>query len=283
MKKHKYLKVYKPYFVRNDPIKKHLEMIYEATRNMCYISIPRMFEVSIRTERYGRLLQKEFIRISNLFKYSDFDTTISLMRFLDLQFEKYLIKFKFDSIVPDQEEQKCGITKMEISGKDKVIYIKCNTAFRKNFLSQNKELFNTFYDLICHELVHRGQLLLRRYKDSIIQMNKRSREELKIKTNDGLSEEEKTVLLYKRYLSDINEIMAYANQIVEELRFKGLSDKEIIQLIKGFKIPGDYSSGAKMYNDYFSVTNKDDYKVLKKLFTYIYGYVTGEEKHEFII
>lgn len=283
MTKHKYLKAYKPYFVYKDPIKQHLKRIEEATKQYCTISIPHLFEAVIRTEKYAKLLQQEFIRISNLFNYSNFDTTTSLMRFLDKQFDKYLIRFRFDSTSPEQEEQKCGITEMIISGEDKYINIKCNNNFRKNFLNQNEKLFNTFYELICHELVHRGQLLLKRYKDSVIMMNKRLRDDLKIKSNDDLSEEEKTLLLYKRYLSDVNEIMAYANQIVEELRFKGLSDKNIIQLIKGFKIPSEYSSGAKMYNDYFSITDKNDYKILKKLYSYIYGYVTGEEKHGFII
>jgi hypothetical protein len=283
MIKHKYLKLYKPYFVHNDPIKEHLKRIEEATKQVSTISTPHLFEAVIRTEKYAKLLQIEFIRISNLFKYSNIDSTVPLLRKLDSMFDSYLVKFKFVSIEPEEKEQICGIIDMGTNGENKYITVFCNKNFRSKFLNQDEELFQTFYDLITHELVHRGQFLLRSYKASLDMMNRKIKVDNKITNNNFLSDMDKDRLKVKNYLSMIEEIMAYANQIIEELRFHGLTNKEIIEKIKGLKIDSNLSAGIKMYNDYFSLADKDDLKIIKRLFKYMYQYVVGEEKHSFII
>ena len=63
MEKDEYLKLYKPYFVERDPTKKHIQKIMEAYENgIMTISIPGLCESVIRTERYARLLENEFIK-----------------------------------------------------------------------------------------------------------------------------------------------------------------------------------------------------------------------------
>lgn len=277
MEKHEYLKLYKPRFVHRDPTKDHIKRIIDATRNYRTISIPGLCEAVIRTDKYARLLKDEFIKS---YKLVDKNLTITqLLKKLNIVFETYSVKFLFNAEDPKNKEEFCGISDMGINGK--IILIYCNNNFDINFYKQDAELFQTFYELILHELAHRGQILLRSYEVSFELYNKDIKNINKIFLDKSLTEKEKKRLLMRRYLSKPEEIMAYANQILEELRFQGLSNKQIIENLKSLKIKPDLSAGMKMYNDYFSISNKDDLVVIRRLFKYIYEYITGKEKHVF--
>lgn len=279
MKKHKYLKLYKPRFVRHDPTKDHIRRIIEATRNYMTISIPKMCEAVIRTDKYAKLLENELIQSSKSIEKNL--TILQLLKKLNNVFEIYLIKFSFNAEDPKEKEEFCGISRMSLDGKTKIIVVYCNNNFDINFYKQDKTLFQTFFELIAHELSHRGQILLRSYKASLEIYNRDIKKDSKILSNINLDADEKERLLMREHLSRSEEIMAYANQILEELRFQGLNSKQIIEKLKSLKIDSGLSSGMDMYNKYFSISNKDDLVVIKRLFRYIYEYITGKEKHVF--
>lgn len=272
---------YQPIFAENK-IKDHLDKVYEACKNGCSISIPRMFEAVIHTKKYAKLLQNKFLYIAKHIDKSKFSTTISLLRYLDSEFETYNILFKFDSIEPQEEAHLCGITEMVTEGKNKTIIVFCNNAFKGNLLKADNTLFQSFYELISHELVHRGQYLLRSYKISYKIMQKILKDKSDIENNSSLSDEQKETLKTRKYLSNRYELMSYANQIVEELRFNGFDNKKIIDICKSLELPSEYSNGASMYDDFFDKDEKKDLLILKQLFKYMYQYITGIEKHNYL-
>ena len=272
---------YRPIFAENK-IKDHLDKVYEACKNGYSISIPRMFEAAIHTKKYAKLLQNKFLYIAKHIDKSKFSTTISLLRYLDSEFETYNILFKFDSIEPQEEAHLCGITEMVTEGKNKTIIVFCNNAFKRNFLKADNTLFQSFYELISHELVHRGQYLLRSYKISYKIMQKILKDKSDIENNSSLSDEQKETLKTRKYLSNRYELMSYANQIVEELRFNGFDNKKIVDVCKSFELPSEYSNGASMYDDFFDKDEKKDLLILKQLFKYMYQYITGIEKHNYL-
>lgn len=280
MEKDEYLKLYKPYFVERDPTKKHIQKIMEAYENgIMTISIPGLCESVIRTERYARLLENEFIKSYKLVEHNL--TIIQLLKKLNMIFENYLIRFSFNAEDPEEKEEFCGISNMGTDGKTKTIIVFCNNNFDISFYKQDKELFQTFFELISHELVHRGQFLLRTYEISFEIYNKNLKKLNNINSEPNLTAKERKRLLMREYLSKPEEIMAYANQILEELRFRGFNNKQIIEKLKSLKIDSNLSAGIKMYNDYFSIANKDDLMIIRRLFRYIYEYITGKEKHVF--
>ena len=63
--------------------------------------------------------------------------------------------------------------------------------------------------------------------------------------------------------------MAYANMIIEELRFNGYNNKEIIDGIKYDKFGIEDSEFLELYKRNF-VSNR---KIIDKLYKYIYAYL----------
>lgn len=180
----------------------------------------------------------------------------------------YKIKVKeWKSTCADAEE--CNFYGIENSGtfpdKNGSIIIYLNT--RTISIFTNELFYRKFYDFFIiqleHEIVHRKQFLT--VKD--IKLRKKL-----FTKKDPLSP--------KRYLSDKQEVMARAWDIIETLRCKGKTYSDILQIIQS---PKKYKEDIKIhslvaYYFYFSNRNREDQEVLNQLKKYIYEYIEQREK-----
>jgi hypothetical protein len=76
----------------------------------------------------------------------------------------------------------------------------------------------------------------------------------------------------KEQLSNNQEIMAYAWQAVEELRYRFGNDKEILEHIKKYDLM--FFRHSAILSAYYSLFEKDD-PILKKFYKYMYLYLEG--------
>lgn len=135
-----------------------------------------------------------------------------------------------------------------------IISILCFSGI--NYIIKDDRYFELFIKkiqvLIGHELVHRMQYI------------QRALENLSYKTGES----------FKKYLSDPDEVMSYAWQAVEELRFRFGDDNEIISLIKT-ESPIKYrvSFALTIYKTEFKI----DEKPMKLLYKYMYMYLDSNE------
>jgi len=213
------------------------------------------------------------------------------MQELNKIFEKYLIYFLFTGINPNdisdpsaRKSVESGIMGMSIFAITQKIEVECNTNFKERFKNRDEKLFQDFYDLMCHELTHRGQFILRNHSNLSLQIDKERNRLLKDVTsitNLNISMEKKKELFNKLYMSNKYEIMSFANQIIEELRFNGMDDDSILTNLRTFSFREDDSMAMYDYLSLFDKRDLDDVQVLKRLAKCIHDYIKGIEKHNF--
>ena len=113
--------------------------------------------------------------------------------------------------------------------------------------------FKKWFLFICkHELVHRGQAL--QIKDAKLRS-----EVLQKDTNDIII-----------YLSDPQEVMARAWEIIELFRFNNYGDARILKTLQKKDIEKYQIKTLKVYHDYF-----EDTQTIKLLYKYMYQYIKG--------
>ena len=250
-----FLERYTSYFVHYPSIEKDHKRINDAFEGGYYTSLSRYHEAVIRTDRYASILRDRFEYL--MFHVSRiFPDEASLVAFLNKQFESHMIVFKTTNkdVSSSDYDVMCGIEEMRCNPVTKEIQILTNNNFRVKFFNKDSELLETFYELILHELVHRGKSILSNYEALQKEFKKfiNSRKSIK---QLNMPDKEKLYLDARLYLSRKDEIMAYANQIVQEMRFNGFSDKYIIDHAKRFDISEDEAFPLKNYYVYF---RKDD-------------------------
>jgi hypothetical protein len=258
------IKLYKPYFVIKDSEKEFLNKYSESRVQNRYVNSNSIFkEAVIRTNKYANVITDHFRSINKKLKNNIFSQTRELTKELNINFSDYDLKFIFIGQVNPLDVKESGIQEMETGSMSYEINVICNQFFKSNFITSDEKLFGDFYDLMVHELTHRGQLLLKKIKNLEIELSK--------KTNYG----------EKQYLSDRYELMAYANQTIEELRFEGYTDNQIIVMIKSFNFKDCKSAIISYYLKVFDKHKNEDLKILKQFFKYIYEYLIGDRKREF--
>lgn len=260
----KYIRRYKPYFVIRDPYEEQLTSINKSLINgdeVCFKKIYTLSEAVIRTEKYAELLKIWFEEVIESIKNKTFRETKDVTKYLNYFFDEYGIMFVFTGY--DDYSDGSGISKMQTGSQSYLIQVICNQDFKYNIKINSYFLIQTFYELLVHELTHRGQFLLNKLNLLNDKKNK------------------KTELGTKNYLSQKHELMAYANQAIEELRFEGFSNKEIIIMIKSFNFKNSHSTTIKNYFEYFNKNNKEDLQILKQFFKYMYEYLYGDIKRSF--
>lgn len=171
------------------------------------------------------------------------------IKFLNLKFDKYDICFELS------QSQSRGLTTPEG-------YIKIFLA-GEEFL-YNDELFKTIRTLVKHELIHRIQ-------------SSKMRE--KIVTSAAAKKAEE-------YYGNKQELMSYANQIVNDL-LDEYNKKDLLIHLKKKAISDDmfkHSPFLKVYVDLFSYNveksakqNYENRKTLEKLFKYMYQYLDNQD------
>ena len=180
-----------------------------------------------------------------------------------MYFYEYDIRFIFIGNDIDENNDKSGINSMRSGNTTYEIQVMCDQYFKYNVSVNSTYLIDTFRDLIKHELTHRGQFLLKKVNKLNMEKERRTEES------------------FKSYLSNKQEIMAYANQAIEELRFEGFTDNEIIIMLKSYNFGSSGSTAIKHYVTTFKKDNSKDLKILKQLYKYMYEYLYGDRKREF--
>jgi hypothetical protein len=209
-------------------------------------------EAVIRVDEYSNLILKKLYK----FYKENENKKLKYLEIIDLLNTKFK-SFNFIFIAKnyqDRDEEDSGINYMETGLKknntiDILIY--CNPILKNLLLDNFLNFKRKFQILMKHELIHRGQLL------KIIDDELR----LKVATDENES---------KEYLSLKKEIMAYSNSIIEELRFGGFEDNQILEIVKYNK--DGISSILDTYIEQFKDTN---IYVLYRLYKYIYEYLKG--------
>jgi hypothetical protein len=195
-------------------------------------------------------IRNEILKARNLF---------SIKRILNKTFKEYRIKFKisFKDEIQKHEDYRYGIIVAEtLLDKYSTIIIYCNRYILD--ISKNDKIFEEFkkrcIKYIQHELIHRLQL---------IDIN-----DLKIKKNLNIKDQDKI-----KYFSNDKELMAFAWQVVEELRFSGLSDNDIKRKLTKLDFTANHSKTFTIYIRLFKNTENEN--ILKILYKYIYMYLEG--------
>lgn len=259
---------------------KYIEQTCELNDLVCSTAYPRYKEAVIRTDYYAKILKEEFIKCIDYCTRKQCRTLEYLLRDINFYFDIYLIEFVNDGEI----KNKHGINSMRTDFSSKKIIVDCNSFFKDNFYNESQELIQLFYELISHELVHRGQFIVFNMNKTAQHIDKLKRKKERLEfLSKTISREEYLKIEKKMYFSDSHEIMAYSNMALEELRFAGYTDTEILNIIKTMKNVGNDSYVLELYYEIFDKTDEAEYKVLKKFLKYIYEYIAGDRVHQIVL
>jgi hypothetical protein len=228
-----------------------------------YIETPKInFKEGVVSPKYYKEIESYLMSLKNNIKKLNFDTLTKLCKWLTKNLKKYSIRF-----VPNEnndnkyfnKEFQAGITQSGcLSNKKGTVKIYCNNNLLK--IQNDDKFFNYFVKnvirIIGHELIHRNQIF------------EIENQELRNYIFDFPKE---TV----KYLSNKQEMMSRAWQIIEEFRYNGLTDKQIANILRSNKDTRlvAYSTTFMYYLEFFNI--KDP--IFKKLWKYAYSYLTNQE------
>ncbi len=215
-------------------------------------------EAVINVENYSEDLKRLFNEAKKeLFSLSKEKNALTITWLFNNYFKKYKIKFKlhFRHELQKHKDYRFGITKAEtLLDNYSTIRILCNLNIVE--IQKNEKTYDEFAKIclsyIEHELIHRLQVI--------------DISDLKIKK--ALSSNRKKDL---DYFSNAQEIMSYAWNSLEELRFAGNTDKEILKKLKTL----NFSTDSLILFNYLKIFDKDS-DVLKRFYKYIYMYLNGD-------
>lgn len=219
------------------------------------VGISMFYEAVIRVDDYSDLLIKKLNKFYLKYQGEKLENK-KIIELLNNEFKSYNIIFIFSSI-KENDEENTGINLMDTGikkGNIIDILIICNSLLNKMLIDNFKSFKEKFQILIKHELIHKGQFL------------KIADEDLRLKV---LKDKQKTMA----YMEQYHEIMAYANNIIEELRFDGYGDDKILQTVKDKK--QNESGTLDLYINLFKI-KEDKPEVLHRLYKYIYEYLKGK-------
>lgn len=206
-------------------------------------------EAVIHTENYTDIIEG---KLEQLISYIPLNDTIeNILNFLNKIFNSFNIKFE---VLKEEGISKSGILKAKtLNDSFKTIIIYCTNDFNVNFRTKLNFLkfIEKFLIILSHELVHRGQFLL-------------MQKHIHLKGNQFLDSED------LKYYSNKYELMAFANMIIEELRFSKKTNNDILQGIKNNLFTSHDSEFLNFYTINF--TKKGD-KILNQLYNYIFQYI----------
>jgi len=214
-----------------------------------------LVEAVYRPDKYVNIVYnhlKSILKIYNKsFKYGEL-----VCEFLTDKFKEFNIIFNYEGSF-NSDGRKYAINSMDTGVNSLTITIQCSPIIDQLFLSIDlqKLFLQYFKELIGHELIHRSQSIsIKNYT-----LQKYINKYINIAQGVG-------------YYADKAELMSYAWQIIEELRFQGAYDMDILEYIKDIgKHPG-YSCliYEEVYLKYYRNT-----MVINRLIKYIYEYLKG--------
>ena len=227
---------------------------YKPSHAMSYF----ISESVIRPDKYIVLLCDNLKSIIQSNQGKKFAVSELFCKFINSKLKIFNIEFRSSNTFDNEESKLSGVNVMFTGYKSLTIIIFCSPIINELFI--NKELsthfLQVFKEIVGHELIHRSQFINRHLNKSESNIMRQPPEE------------------FNKYLSQKTEIMSYAWQIIEELRFKGLSDTKILNYIKTKRNDNnlDYENNIL---DYYIYTFRDT-QVLNQLFKYMYEYLKGD-------
>jgi uncharacterized protein (UPF0335 family) len=216
-----------------------------------------LIESVFRPDKYTLILYNTIKGIINSNQDKQFRYPELMCNYLNEKFKLFNITFENEGYAYDTGKIS-GINIMGTSHINFEIRIFCSPYIKDLFINKNlqEKFLQVFKELVGHELIHRGQFLTVK--------NKEDREKIfKNNLQDNI-----------KYYSRKTEIMSYAWQIIEELRFQGFSNKKIINYIH-IKRKDDELYPEKEILDYYIFTFRDS-DILKRLYKYMYEYLEGD-------
>lgn len=207
-------------------------------------------EAVIHTEKYQEVLEEALFSVFDyplINKSSD-----EIIKKLNSVFSSYNILFKIVN-----EEGRNGIVRGKSIEHSIIIFV--TEDFNKYFKDRKffARFLNTCGLVFAHELVHRGQYL-------------QNVERVHLNKNVSLIPED------LKYYRNKHELMAFANMIIEELRFNGYTNEMILKGLQNNSL-NKYGSGFLIF---YQETFEDEPQILKLLYKYIYMYLKEPIKIE---
>lgn len=218
----------------------------------------QLSEAVQRPENYLQLIYETLEKNKNKIINSNLDSVIDFCNKFNFILKKFKIKLNQD--LSNKKSRYLGLTEdaeMLFDRKNTII-VYCNNDILSIKDKKNYYIFITgFLDIVGHEIVHRLQI--NRIKEKEI-LNILSTKEIENQ---------------KEFLSNKQEMMAYAWQIIQEFRALNYNDNEILKVIKA---DWKYTMSALLPRIYFIYLNvfqfNKENKVLKRLHKYMYEYLT---------
>jgi len=213
-----------------------------------YGRIESLKEAVIHVNRYLDILRDELNQIERIIKVSK---NLDTLQLFNETFSKYKINFELRD---DNSNNKSAFIKGEISKAHITILV--NNNFYDYTSKDYLDVFNEFKKecllLFGHELVHRGQYCVR--KGDMINFH----------NFDGDKEPD------INYLSNPQEMMAYAWMYIESLHYAGYKNNEIFNMVK----TGNLKKVWSLHIDFYLSDMKQlNLKVFKRFLRYIYEYL----------
>lgn len=218
-----------------------------------------LVEAVYRPDKYVNILYSQFKNIIKANSGRKFKYNEKLVIYLSEQFKEFNIVFDYSGHSYNDGKES-GINGMTSGSNSLQILIYCSPSIEKLFIDRNfqKLFLKAFKELIGHELIHRSQYIA--VKNYHNQNNiTRFLTSPKYKTEIG-------------YYADKSELMSYAWQIIEELRFLGAYDFDILDYIRDIKKHPEYKCLVyeEIYLKYYKNT-----QIINRLIKYIYEYLKG--------
>lgn len=213
-------------------------------------------EAVIHVDNYLKTLEKELNTIYTKLPIENSDRAIQILKDTYKEYNIEFIEIDVDDRI--KPIVRGGLIKGKSFVSEDFYHIEI--YYHKSLPNFFKDTFyfhvfkDTFIEILLHELTHLGQGLKMewvRYKGE-----KKPKNEFE-------------------YYAKKNELMAYANLIVYELRFNGEENKDILNKIQTSQYGVEDSEFLMHYKKIY----KNYPKVLNQLYKYIYEYIRGEIKN----
>lgn len=230
-------------------MRRYKEFFYKYSQN--YNRLYSLSEAVIHVDKYINILSSLFKENNeNIFKLNTVEERFDYINSI-------LFPYKIKLIIDETNYVNTGL----IKGSNKKENITITTSFNVYDHLDNEEIFYIFkrrlLSLIGHELIHRGQYYLR-ISDFI---------------NFYAYEERSDNDYYKH----TEEIMAYAWMGIENMRFHGYSDFQILDKVKNNNVLAAEMGVAHIY---LSDLKDLDYSSFKRFIKYMYEYLKDPIKHD---
>lgn len=224
--------------------KQRTKLLFEYMKE--YGRFENLFEAVIHVDKYLNVIEDVFL--SNRKKITSIADKNKIKLLNDLF---YSFKISFELI--NEPVSNYGVVRA-VNSKEHIKVFLNHEVFTFMIDSFYREWLKTLLPLIGHELVHRGQFFIRK-NDFVNFYGFENNGKLSIDTIEA---------------TNTQEIMAYALMGIENLRFKGFSDEQILNKVKNYN-EKEMESGIMIL--YLSDMKKYNFEVYKKFCKYVYGYL----------